>query len=122
MYILFTATIHVVFYLTHSSITMSESLLENAKNVIKERLCRSGFSHKLRPDIDIAALDLTNLLQRTVDFGESNSVLVIGAKGSGKSSLVNEVLKDIQRDSKTAKTLLVVRLNGYLQTDDRYGI
>nr|CAB3264577.1 origin recognition complex subunit 4 [Phallusia mammillata] len=101
---------------------MDKTLLENAKSIIKERLCKSGYSHNVRADIDIAALDLGNLLQRTVEFGESNSVLVVGAKGSGKSTLINRVLEDIHNDSKNAKNLLIVKLNGYLQTDDRIAL
>ncbi|EDO42930.1 predicted protein [Nematostella vectensis] len=63
--------------------------------------------------------ELSKLINRCAEYGESNSVLIIGPRGSGKSLLVKDVLKDLSK-SKTAKeNMLQVYLNGLVQTDDR---
>lgn len=57
------------------------------------------------------------LISQTVTAGESNSMLLIGARGSGKTALVEEVLRAQQRAH--ADDFLVVRLNGFIHTDDK---
>ncbi|KAK9763609.1 origin recognition complex subunit 4 [Basidiobolus ranarum] len=65
-----------------------------------------------------------DLLERTVSRGESNSVLLIGQRGSGKSMLVNRVLKSLTQkyhvDHK--RDFYQVHLNGLVQTDDRIAL
>lgn len=61
-----------------------------------------------------------SLIEATVAAGEGNSMAVIGARGSGKSVLVETVLSDL---SKTQKQYFhVVRLNGFIQTDDKLAL
>jgi origin recognition complex subunit 4 len=60
------------------------------------------------------------LLSATVQSGESNSMLLIGARGSGKSTLINTALQDISRSSKDH--FHTVRLNGFVQTDDKLAL
>ncbi|KAI8913402.1 origin recognition complex subunit 4 C-terminus-domain-containing protein, partial [Gorgonomyces haynaldii] len=59
---------------------------------------------------------LRELIQKTVEFGKSNSILVVGPRGSGKSELIQSVLSDIQ------DPFLCVRLNGFIHTDDRLAL
>ena len=60
------------------------------------------------------------LLHATVTAGESNSMLLIGARGGGKTALVNSVLKDLSKTS--ADDFHVVTLNGFVHTDDRIAL
>lgn len=60
------------------------------------------------------------LLSATVQTGESNSMLLIGARGSGKSTLINKALKDLSQSSK--ENFHTVRLNGFIQTDDKLAL
>jgi len=60
------------------------------------------------------------LLTATIQSGESNSLLLIGARGSGKTTLINACLHDLSRSSK--ETFHVVRLNGFVQTDDKLAL
>jgi origin recognition complex subunit 4 len=60
------------------------------------------------------------LLSATIQSGESNSMLLIGSRGSGKTTLVNAALKDLSRSSK--EHFHVVRLNGFIQTDDKLAL
>ncbi|RPB21721.1 origin recognition complex, subunit 4 [Terfezia boudieri ATCC MYA-4762] len=60
------------------------------------------------------------LLEQTVVSGEGNSILIIGPRGVGKSTLVDTAIQTLQETHKGE--LLVVRLNGFLQTDDKLAI
>lgn len=65
---------------------------------------------------------LLDLLRRTATSGESNSVLVIGPRGSGKSKLIKHVIAELLLDDHIRENLLQVHLNGLLQTDDRIAL
>ncbi|KAJ3325427.1 origin recognition complex subunit 4 [Boothiomyces sp. JEL0866] len=56
---------------------------------------------------------LNELLKRTVSFGESNSVLVTGQKGSGKTTLVKNALASL-----SSNTFYTIKLDGIYHTDD----
>lgn len=95
--------------------------LRCVKALLRERLGQcwvpenfSGFEKEKR--------ELYDLLKRTVSFGESNSVIVIGARGIGKSMLLKSTLNDICKDKSMSPNLLQVRLNGLLQTDDKIAL
>jgi origin recognition complex subunit 4 len=60
------------------------------------------------------------LLHATVTAGESNSLLLIGARGSGKTAMVNAVLKDLSTSQK--EHFHIIRLNGFIQTDDKLAL
>lgn len=60
------------------------------------------------------------LLEQTITAGEGNSMLIIGARGSGKSLLVNTALS--QLTAAYLSDFHIVRLNGLLQTDDRLAL
>jgi len=62
---------------------------------------------------------LINIFEQCIKFGESNSVLVIGPRGSGKTKLIEAALKDLKE---SASDYFVVYLNGLLQTDDRLSL
>jgi origin recognition complex subunit 4 len=61
-----------------------------------------------------------SLLLNTVVAGEGNSMLLIGARGSGKSALVEKALREL--GNKHAGEYHVVRLSGFFQTDDKIAL
>uniref|UniRef100_A0A8C5X1U5 Origin recognition complex subunit 4 n=1 Tax=Malurus cyaneus samueli TaxID=2593467 RepID=A0A8C5X1U5_9PASS len=65
---------------------------------------------------------LLELLKRTTMQGESNSALIIGPRGSGKTALLNHVLKDLREMEQARENLLEVHLNGLLQTTDKVAL
>ncbi|XP_063615546.1 origin recognition complex subunit 4-like [Penaeus indicus] len=67
------------------------------------------------------AKHLEELMTRTLKLGESNSALVLAARGVGKSALVNIILENLA-SSGTLGEGVVVRLSGLLQTDDRLAL
>ncbi|KIW66577.1 hypothetical protein PV04_05897 [Phialophora macrospora] len=63
---------------------------------------------------------LHSLLTATVTAGESNSLLLLGSRGSGKSFLVESALADLGKSH--SDYFHVVRLNGFFQTDDKLAL
>ncbi|XP_025084558.1 origin recognition complex subunit 4-like [Pomacea canaliculata] len=95
--------------------------IADAVTTLRERLSQSslppyihGYQHERR--------QLTELLQRTVQSGESNSILLIGPRGAGKSMLLKSVLEEVKKSDSAQNNILVVHLNGLLQTDDRLAL
>lgn len=63
---------------------------------------------------------VSQVINQTITSGESNSMLIIGARGSGKTTLINEILRE-QR-AKHAEDFHVVRLNGFIHTDEKIAL
>lgn len=60
------------------------------------------------------------LVEQTVVAGEGNSMLIIGARGCGKTTLVEKVISDISEENK--ENFHVMRLNGFIHTDDKIAL
>ncbi|BFZ06338.1 hypothetical protein BsWGS_09377 [Bradybaena similaris] len=65
---------------------------------------------------------LYDLMRRTATTGESNSLLLIGPRGCGKSMLIQSVLQDLHLDVTVLENVQLVRLTGLLQTDDKLAL
>ncbi|CAK6970846.1 origin recognition complex subunit 4 [Scomber scombrus] len=91
------------------------------QRILRERLC-----HQQLPDkpvgLEAQHKNLLELLKRTAVHGESNSVLIVGPRGAGKTMLLKCVLRDLLEEKEVHKNLLQVHLNGLLQTDDRIAL
>lgn len=55
------------------------------------------------------------LLKRTAVHGESNSVLIVGPRGAGKTMLLKSVLRELSEETEVQRNLLQVHLNGKLR-------
>ncbi|KAI4163301.1 MAG: hypothetical protein LQ342_003036 [Letrouitia transgressa] len=60
------------------------------------------------------------LIEQTVLAGEGNSMLIIGPRGCGKTTLVETIVSDVAKDHHD--NFLVVRLNGFIHTDDKLAL
>ncbi|KAF2469691.1 uncharacterized protein BDR25DRAFT_304393 [Lindgomyces ingoldianus] len=60
------------------------------------------------------------LIEHTITAGEGNSMLLIGARGSGKTALVNKILMEISKNN--SEEYHVVRLSGFIHTDDKIAL
>ncbi|KAI9783509.1 MAG: hypothetical protein M1839_003679 [Geoglossum umbratile] len=92
--------------------------VEVLKKIVLEKL--TG-----KRDVRLVGLDdehgkIRQLFEQTVVAGEGNSMLVIGARGSGKSTLVERVISEISREHR--EDFHTVRLNGFIHTDDRLAL
>ncbi len=60
------------------------------------------------------------LVEQTAVAGEGNSMIVIGARGSGKSAILESVVSGLAVDHN--KDFHVIRLNGFVHTDDKLAL
>lgn len=60
------------------------------------------------------------LLEQTVVAGEGNSMLLLGARGCGKTALVESAISALTESNR--EDFHVVRLNGFLHTDDKIAL
>ncbi|KAF2805658.1 uncharacterized protein BDZ99DRAFT_574543 [Mytilinidion resinicola] len=88
------------------------------KSIVVERLTAK------RPTplvgLDDEYRNVYQLVENTVVAGEGNSMLVIGARGSGKTALVSKVLSGISKEHR--EEFHTVRLNGFIHTDDKLAL
>lgn len=63
---------------------------------------------------------LHSLLRATIASSESNSILLLGPRGAGKSTLISLALRDLSEAHKNH--FHTVHLSGFLQTDDRLAL
>ncbi|OTB08279.1 hypothetical protein M426DRAFT_19424 [Hypoxylon sp. CI-4A] len=60
------------------------------------------------------------LVEQTVLAGEGNSMMVIGARGCGKTTLMEEIISNLRAEHE--EEFHVVRLNGFIHTDDKLAL
>ncbi|XP_037552285.1 origin recognition complex subunit 4 [Nematolebias whitei] len=95
--------------------------IAQVQQILRERFCQRQLPE--RPEgVEAQHKHLEELLKRTAIHGESNSVLIVGPRGAGKTTLLRCVLRELSKEQEVQKNLLLVHLNGLLQTDDRIAL
>jgi origin recognition complex subunit 4 len=92
--------------------------LDLLKTVVMERI--SGKRPSPLIGLDEEYKSVHQVVEQTITAGEGNSMLVIGARGSGKTALVNKVLFEVSKEN--GGQYHVVRLNGFIHTDDKIAL
>ena len=92
-------------------------MVDSIKSYLFEKICGITEATPLRSDLESSYQDVYNIICRLSNLGESNSLLIIGSEGSGKSFILNKALSE---NLKAKHQFLLVKLNGFLQTDDRW--
>jgi origin recognition complex subunit 4 len=92
--------------------------LDLLKTIVLERIAAKRPSPLVGLDAEYKSVH--QLIEQTVTAGEGNSMLMIGARGSGKTALVNKVLSEVAKDN--GGDYHVVRLNGFIHTDDKIAL
>ncbi|KAK4227831.1 origin recognition complex subunit 4 C-terminus-domain-containing protein [Podospora fimiseda] len=95
-----------------------EQHLRTMQRVLLDR-CSGRRRIKLRGQ-DEAYEKAYQLVQQTIVAGEGNSMMVIGARGCGKTTLIESILEDVSKEHK--EEFHVVRLNGFVHTDDKLAL
>ncbi|KAL5433664.1 hypothetical protein PMIN07_008663 [Paraphaeosphaeria minitans] len=101
-----------------SSVVAPERELDLLKTIVLERI--TGKRPVPLVGLDAAYKSVHQLIEHTVTAGEGNSMLLIGARGSGKTSLVNKALSEVSKDN--SQLYHVIRLNGFIHTDDKIAV
>ncbi|KJZ77950.1 hypothetical protein HIM_02587 [Hirsutella minnesotensis 3608] len=60
------------------------------------------------------------LVEQTVVAGEGNSMLLVGPRGCGKTTMVENIINDLSQEHR--HLFHVVRLNGFIHTDDKLAL
>ncbi|XP_049743113.1 origin recognition complex subunit 4 isoform X3 [Elephas maximus indicus] len=95
--------------------------LSQVQRILRERFCHQS-SHSNLFGVQVQYKHLIELLKRTAIHGESNSVLIIGPRGSGKTMLINHALKELMQIEEVNENILQVHLNGLLQINDKIAL
>ncbi|XP_052092994.1 origin recognition complex subunit 4-like [Mytilus californianus] len=95
--------------------------LQNVQDELRLRFSQNALSPALH-GYEKERRQLFDLIKRTASTGESNSVLVIGPRGSGKTMTLNSIYNELIEDDNIRENLLQVKLNGLLQTDDKIAL
>lgn len=103
---------------TFTAFTDSGREFDLLRSIVLERIY--GNRHVPLIALDDAYNSVHQLVEHTVAAGEGNSMLLIGARGSGKTALVNKVLTEVSKDN--GNDYHVVRLNGFIHTDDKIAL
>nr|XP_028601395.1 origin recognition complex subunit 4 [Podarcis muralis]XP_028601403.1 origin recognition complex subunit 4 [Podarcis muralis]XP_028601408.1 origin recognition complex subunit 4 [Podarcis muralis]XP_028601415.1 origin recognition complex subunit 4 [Podarcis muralis] len=106
--------------LKEDSFTNGECI-SKVQRILRERFCHQSQNGKLF-GTELQYKQLLELLKRTAINGESNSVLIIGPRGSGKTLLTCHVLKKLMEVKEVRENILQVHLNGLLQTNDKIAL
>ncbi|XP_063174455.1 origin recognition complex subunit 4 isoform X2 [Candoia aspera] len=106
--------------LKEDSFTNGECI-SKVQKLLRERLCHLNPNGKLF-GLEHQYKHLLELLKHTAINGESNSVLIIGPRGSGKTLLTCHVLKNLLEIKQVRDNVLQVHLNGLLQTNGRIAL
>lgn len=83
---------------------------------VQSTLRRQLISHPHLTSYQPQSNEVYNLLQNTVLDGEGNSALLIGPRGSGKTSLINKCIDQININHKN--DYLLIRLNSVIHSDE----
>lgn len=92
--------------------------LDVLQTIVMERI--TGKRPSPLVGLDAEYKSVHQLVEHTVTAGEGNSMLVIGARGSGKTALINKVLSEVAKDN--SGEFHIARLNGFIHTDDKIAL
>ena len=92
--------------------------LQQIQTVLLEKL--SGRRRISLTNLESEYSKVSNLISQTVTAGESNSMLLIGARGSGKSALVQQIIHE--QTEQHRDDFHIVKLNGFIHTDDKIAL
>ncbi|CAG8532482.1 5630_t:CDS:2 [Diversispora eburnea] len=93
----------------------SEKTINKARKVLKERL--SGYSiPEVLVGLEEQYGELFDLLNRNVSLGESNTCILIGPTGCGKTALLKKALKSLEEIHED--DFICVYINGLFHTSD----
>ena len=100
------------------SLEPADSHLDAAKSLVLSRLTGEILTPLTVLEAEYSKLH--SLLSATIKEGEGNSILILGSRGAGKTCLVETAIAELAIEF--AQEFHVVRLNGFLQTDDKLAL
>ncbi|XP_058065978.1 origin recognition complex subunit 4 [Anopheles bellator] len=98
---------------------MKQDEVHETRRFIKSRLLRDRATFR---GYEAERQHIRDLLLRTAERGESNSALLLGPRGCGKTTLLTSVLTELLPMKTFHRNTLIVYLNGLIHTDDRQAL
>ncbi|KAF9968653.1 origin recognition complex subunit 4 [Mortierella alpina] len=109
----------------------TEECVALAKSAILARLAERALPPAL-VGLEEQYKKVLSLMKRTIEMGESNSCLLLGPRGTGKTMIVRQALTELEKQFRISdnameqddgrKDFMVIQLNGMVQTDDRMAL
>ena len=82
--------------------------------------CLAGKQRLPPVEQEVEYQKVSQVVEQTIVAGEGNSMLVIGARGTGKTNLVEMVISTMANDH--GDDFHVIRLDGFIHTDDKIAL
>ena len=101
-----------------AKISFDEDHLQCIQKVVLEKT--TGKRPILLTNLDDEYAKVATVITQTITAGESNSMLLIGARGCGKTAMINQIVRGQSKIH--ADDFHVVRLNGFIHTDDKIAL
>ena len=101
-----------------SEIFSDAEAVSSLRRILRDRLTCNRSTKLI--GIDTEYQKVYRLIEQTVSAGEGNSVLLIGARGCGKSAIVCRALEEVSREH--SRAFYTIKLNGFFLTDDRIAL
>jgi origin recognition complex subunit 4 len=98
--------------------TTLDSRLDPAKSTVLSR--STGRTPTPPTKLELEYSKLHSLHLATIKAGEGNTILLLGSRGLGKTCLIETALADLALEH--AEDFHAVRLNGFIQTDDKFAL
>lgn len=99
-------------------VTFEVEALKIIRTIVLQKL--TSKRHTPLANLDDEHAKVSNVITQAVTAGESNSMLLIGSRGSGKTALINQALR--AQAIEHPDDFHVVRLNGFIHTDDKIAL
>ncbi|KAI9207942.1 origin recognition complex subunit 4 C-terminus-domain-containing protein [Polychytrium aggregatum] len=93
-----------------------------AQRAIWSRISETHTPSKL-VDLEDQSRKLHDFLEKTIRYGESNSILLVGDRGSGKSMTLRKALEAFRDNAdSSSKSFMEIHLNGLIHTEDKIAL
>lgn len=97
---------------------VSPELLETIKSRVLSNLTGRNLPKPLFLDSELSRV--YSLLENAIRFGEGNSCIIVGPRGTGKSLIVESALSELT--DKYGSNFITIRLSGFAQSDDKMAV
>ncbi|KAG9302522.1 hypothetical protein G9A89_007226 [Geosiphon pyriformis] len=98
---------------------LDEENIKRTRQILMDRLSERALPEKLF-GLEDEYNTILELLGRTVTLGESNTCLIIGPSGTGKTTIVRKALQELK--AAYGDDFFCIELNGFPQTNDRLAL
>lgn len=92
----------------------------DARSYLQSRLSRTDEDFFIEECFDDQKEQLRSVVKQCIKVGESNSVLIVGPRGTGKTKLVQSIMSEMSEEFED--NYIPVYLSGIIHTDDRLAL